>query len=66
MPFRREDVEALIRLTDEALARQEDREGVLARAEAIVRGNDVLQASEGIDALSDCTVSGLILLLIEN
>lgn len=66
MPFRRDDIEAICRMVDEALARQENRGAVLARAAAIVRANTMLQRSAGIEAVSDCTVSALIVLLIED
>jgi hypothetical protein len=65
MPFRREEVEALIRLTDEAMARQANREAVLDHAAAMVRANTLLQRSAGIEKLSDAAVTALIVLLMD-
>ncbi len=70
MPFRRDQVEALCRLTDEYNARhpvtEEQRERIRYQVDRIVEANELLQASEGIDALSDETVSILIELLIRD
>jgi len=69
MPFRREQVEALCRLTDEYNARHlvtaEDKRRIGKHVDQIVAANELL-AGSGVEQLSDDTATALIVLLIEH
>jgi hypothetical protein len=67
MPFRREQVEALCRLTDEYNARHpvtdDQREQIRRKVDRIVEANNLLHANGGVEGLSDDMVTALIVLL---